>query len=310
MPLKTTKQFILDAELLYGKKYNYSQTSYTGVRNKIKIICNIHGKFTQTPNNHLSGHGCPQCVGKYHPTTQEFIKTAQQIHGETYDYSLVNYKRVRTKIKIICKLHGEFTQTPHSHVVEKSGCPVCAGNIRLTTADFIKQAQQVHGNKYDYSNVIYLNTHQKVHISCSVHGEFKQTPNNHISKKSECPKCVSTRYSQIAIDWLTYISNTQNISIQHAENVGEFTIPTTRYRVDGFCKETNTIYEFHGDAFHGNPIKYDPTDKCHPFSNLTAAKLYQTTMHREQQIKKLGYNLVVMWEQDWKQKRSMKLNQL
>lgn len=62
------------------------------------------------------------------------------------------------------------------------------------------------------------------------------------------------------IAWLNYLSKQNNIHIQHAMNYGEYKIPNTRYRVDGYCKETNTIYQFHGDFFHGNPKFYKSHD--------------------------------------------------
>ena len=81
-------------------------------------------------------------------------------------------------------------------------------------------------------------------------------------------------------------------------NECEFRIPTTRYLADGYCKETNTIYEFHGDYFHGNPKIYlekDKNDVC----NKTMGYLYKKTLEREQKIKELGFNLEVMWESNW-----------
>lgn len=87
-------------------------------------------------------------------------------------------------------------------------------------------------------------------------------------------------------------------SIQHAENGGEYCIPETKYRADGYCKETNTIYEFHGDYWHGNPKLFDK-DKMNMVSKKTFGELYQRTLEKEEIIKKLGYNLVVMWERDW-----------
>lgn len=87
--------------------------------------------------------------------------------------------------------------------------------------------------------------------------------------------------------------------IQHAMNGGEYCIPNTRYRVDGYCSENNTVYEFHGDCFHGNPDVFAPEEYCHPFNNKTAGELYSATKHRENEIISLGYNLVVVWESDY-----------
>ena len=81
---------------------------------------------------------------------------------------------------------------------------------------------------------------------------FLQTPNNHL-RFSGCPKCNNNGYSKAQILWLDFLSKFYNIHIQHALNEEEFVIPNTKYKADGYCKETNTIYEFHGDFWHGNP---------------------------------------------------------
>ncbi|MGI0075886.1 MAG: DUF7487 domain-containing protein [Nitrosopumilaceae archaeon] len=109
------------------------------------------------------------------------------------------------------------------------------------------------------------------------------------------------RYSYVAICWLESIMEEQNTFIQHAANNGEYHIPNTKYFADGYCKKTNTIYEFYGDVFHGNPNLFRSDIKCHPFNrDMTAGELYQKTIERENIIKSLGYNLETMWENECK----------
>ncbi|MGI0077291.1 MAG: DUF7487 domain-containing protein [Nitrosopumilaceae archaeon] len=106
-------------------------------------------------------------------------------------------------------------------------------------------------------------------------------------------------FSFKCIQWLESIMREQNIFIQHAQNGGEYRIPKTKLHVDGYCKETNTIYEFHGNLFHGNPKIFKSYENCHPFNpNITAGELYQKTVEREDLIKSLGYNLVAIWESE------------
>ena len=95
------------------------------------------------------------------------------------------------------------------------------------------------------------------------------------------------------------ISKKDGIFIQHALNDGEYSIPCTRLKADGYCRETNTIYEFYGDEFHGNPV----TKKSSDFSKIckkTYKELYKNTLKREVIIRSLGYNLVTIWEYDFK----------
>lgn len=108
-----------------------------------------------------------------------------------------------------------------------------------------------------------------------------------------------TQYSYKCINWLESIMKQEGIYIQHALNEGEYQIPDTRFKADGYCNITNTIYEFHGDCWHGNPAVYESHELCNPFSDLTAGELYTKTIERENQIIALGYNLVVMWEDEF-----------
>jgi hypothetical protein len=119
-------------------------------------------------------------------TTESFIEKAKVIHKDKFDYSKVNYVNNSTKVCIICPVHGEFWQTPHSHLSGR-GCNLCSKPIH-DTESFIEEAKKVHGDKYDYSKVNYVNGHTKVCIICPVHGEFWQTPNNHVRNRN-CPKC-------------------------------------------------------------------------------------------------------------------------
>lgn len=134
-------------------------------------------------------------------TTEQFIKKAQQIHNNKYDYSKVEYVNNRTKVCIICPEHGEFWQTPNSHL-NGNGCSSCKGLKKLTTKEFIERAKQVHGNKYDYSKTIYVNKRTKVCIICPIHGEFYQTPHNHVYQKQGCPECGNL-FTKIACEHIT-----------------------------------------------------------------------------------------------------------
>ena len=122
----------------------------------------------------------------------KFIERSNEIHNNKYDYSLVNYINNRTKIKIICLIHGIFEQTPDGHLSEK-GCPKCGVKRRSeknrgTTKNFIERSNEIHNNKYDYSLVEYINNQTKIKIICPIHGEFLQTPHEHL-KGSNCYKC-------------------------------------------------------------------------------------------------------------------------
>jgi len=120
--------------------------------------------------------------------TAAFISKAIKLHGNKYDYSKVVYVNAKQKIIIICKTHGEFEQTPSNHL-SNFNCQKCSNNLKLNTQTFIEKAKKIHGNKYDYSKVEYINTNKKVIIICREHGDFLQIPDFHINRKCGCPKC-------------------------------------------------------------------------------------------------------------------------
>lgn len=190
---QTTDQFIQKAMLKHRDRYDYSLVDYKGNTVKVKIICKIHGIFEQQPNNHLDGKGCIRCGKRHKPTTSEFIEQAKAIHGNLYDYSLVNYKNAKTKVKIICKDHGIFNQIPDKHINSKQGCPKCTGRY-ITTEEFIEKAKKVHSFKYDYSLTQYKTGRGKIKIICSKHGIFEQRAAHHL-KGHGCKKCGIEPYS-------------------------------------------------------------------------------------------------------------------
>ena len=126
-------------------------------------------------------------------TTVEFINEAKQIHNEKYDYSQVNYIDNKTKINIICPIHGLFKQSPISHL-QNIGCKQCSNikksnNMFSNINIFIDKANQIHGNKYDYSLVNYNGSQSQIKIICPIHGLFEQqTPNSHLKGRG-CPNC-------------------------------------------------------------------------------------------------------------------------
>ena len=192
--------FLEKAKEIHGDKYDYSKVKYLNSKTKVTIICKTCGfEFTQTPNSHLSGHGCCKCASEKNAKAKnmglaEFLKKAKEVHGDRYDYSMAFYTTAREKIGIIChekdkngKEHGLFWQEAYSHL-NGCGCPKCKRNFKKTKENFLEKAKEIHGDKYDYSNVEYVNNRTKVCIICPEHGEFWQMPDNHLHGCG-CPKC-------------------------------------------------------------------------------------------------------------------------
>ncbi|MFW6233256.1 MAG: hypothetical protein ACOC3Z_01185, partial [Nanoarchaeota archaeon] len=166
--------------------YDYSLVNYINIRTKIKIICPVHGMFDQTPKSHMNGSGCPKCNSKQF-SNDFFISKLKSLFSDKYDYSLVNYINIRTKVKIICPIHGIFQIYPKHLLLYKIGCYKCKNGI-----NFINKSNKVHNNKYNYENIIYENSHTKVNIKCLSHGIFKQLPYQHLNGHG-CPTCNESK---------------------------------------------------------------------------------------------------------------------
>jgi len=233
---KITTQIIKDRlKALYNDKYDLSTVEYTGSRSKITLICPKHGPWTKMTEKVLGGVGCSKCNFEravenrsYNrlKTNNQFIHQAKKVHGDIYDYSLVEYKNTDTKVKIICPSHGVFEQLPWGHL--KYGCR-----------------------------------------SCNVH-------------KSNVEK-----------EWLD--------SIGLAHMIRQRRLPDLNITVDGYDPITNTVYEFYGDYWHGNPARFDPLKiNTRTPKQYTFGELYQGTLDRETSIISAGYNLVTIWESDYR----------
>lgn len=179
---------------IHGNRYEYKESNFNTQHDKIKIYCKYHKFwFDQQIVHHLNGHGCPICSGGGKWTTEMFVIKSKEIHGNKYDYSKSVYKNKNTKVEIVCPKHGSFWQKAHDHT-SGCGCPKCAeeivlGSIRSNVEDFIYKSIAIHGNKYNYSQVKYINNRTPVKIICPKHGAFWQNPRDHL-KGHGCNKCT------------------------------------------------------------------------------------------------------------------------
>jgi hypothetical protein len=184
---------------VHGDRYDYSKVDYQGAKTKITIICPDHGEFLTSPGSHQRGNGCPKCAGNYRYTigytTEEMVEEFKKVHGDRYDYSKVDYQGSHTKVTIICPDHGEVLTSPNSHLHGKD-CPKCTGNYRYSTEEMVEEFKKVHGDRYDYSKVKYVNGGTKVTIICPDHGEFYLVPKSHLQKKRGCPTCTPYKYTR------------------------------------------------------------------------------------------------------------------
>mgnify|MGYP001562214918 FL=1 len=192
--INKNEYLIKRSEKIHSDKYDYSNSNYIDTHTKIEIgckKCNII--FEQSPHTHWSGIGCPVCGGSLKLTKEQFIEKSIKIHDNKFDYSKFIYINNHTKGEIKCNICNRiFEQTPNGHLVG-NGCQECydskrGHSLRKTLENFIKDGIKIHGIRYDYSKSVYKNTQTKTIIICKKHGEFLQTPADHLSGCG-CPVC-------------------------------------------------------------------------------------------------------------------------
>ena len=201
----TQEDFISRSNIIHDKKYDYSLVEYKSRLEPVIIICPIHGEFTQFPKYHYLGGGCYTCgldsiKQKLRITEEEFILRSEEIHNNKYKYDDMKYINQDTEINIICPEHGIFSQLPSYHI-RGSGCIKCSGTYLFTEQEVIKKFLDIHGDKYDYSNINYINCNTSVSIRCKLHNmEFKQLPHLHYKGCTACKTCIKDKISATCIE--------------------------------------------------------------------------------------------------------------
>jgi hypothetical protein len=288
----TTIDFIKKSKVIHNDTYNYSKFIYKNIKTKGIIICPVHGEFIQLADSHLQGSGCPRCSNNIKLTTEFFIEKSNQIHGSKYNYSNVVYINMEEKIKIICPIHGEFLQRPHSHL-NGSGCRKCFNkklkeSMMSNIEEFVSKSKKLHGNKYDYSLITKYggsNTNIKIYcIKCK--NSFNQKPYSHLQGHG-CPHCISI-ISKPEMKFLSYL--------KIPEKNRQIRINPFRFKVDGI--NGNKIFEFLGDYWHGNPRKFDHND-INKISKKMFGELYNDVINRFKILTNIGYKVYYIWELDY-----------
>lgn len=242
----TRDDFILKSILKHGKRYNYDSVKFVNSTTKVEIVCKKHGPFKQEPYMHYQrGQGCSACFQERNGlTTEEYISRARKVHGDRYDYRNVKYKHNSKPVIITCRKHGDFKQEARAHT-DGSGCTKCFLEERTDDAsEFIRKARALHGNRYDYSNVVYTNSKIKVEIICKQHGSFSVQPNTHLVIKVGCPVCTESKGEGRIREFLTK---------HRIKFIQEYRIEPYRYRYDFYLPKLNLLIEFHGQQ-HYKPV--------------------------------------------------------
>lgn len=296
----TTKTWVEAAKRVHNDTIDYSNVEYKNSHAKVHLKCNVCGyDFWQEARAHLAGSGCRVCamkrVGEYNHnvrnhnfgrlTTEEFIARSKKVHGDSIIYDKVEYKNMDTKVCLICAECGnEFWQTPRHHLHRGHGCPVCNGGIEDTEDDFLKKANAMYGERYDFSKVKYIKSNKKVCVICHnkskngiEHGEFMITPNALLSGHG-CPHCRQSNIEEDVKDLLT----SENIAFTRQKTFDWLRNKLTgrKMRIDFFIPLYNIAIECQGIQH------FQPTD-FGGFGGEWATNLYLGTVERDLQKKQL-----------------------
>lgn len=281
-----TSTFIAKAVNVHGDVYSYADSVYAGTHTKLFVECSIHGQFSVTPNNHISrGSGCPKCgvikrASNRTLTLDRFISNSILVHGDVYDYSNVVYENVHSHVEIICPTHGTFSKTPAHHLYQSQGCPDCSS---YTFTDFYNRAVDVHGKRYQYPTQQYINGSRSINITCMVHGEFNQTPANHLLGHG-CSKC-SGSYTPTAVEFIDDCS-----SIHHnAYDYSLVVYSNLSSLIDIICPVHGTFNQHAGNHRRGSmcptcvhKLHLGYTDRffdTYPWKRTQHATLYVIELH-------------------------------
>lgn len=369
MPKKLTQEECIDRMIqTHGTKYDYSLVRFTNSKSKIDIICPIHGKFTQTPEAHYSGQGCPNCRltktietnlkkhgVKWNSQIPSKIEKTKKTNLERYGHENIAHGILKEKVEqtnlerysghprknrqvqekqkatnlerygVECvtqsplirnkqkqtnlKKYGFVNPLQNHEVYEKAKqtCLKRFGYIKPLQSPVIKQQRiESNINKYGVKNptqlvlkdiLVFIEDYNwlfdqyilqnKTALQISDELNISDVTIGTYLRDHEIAIKYSYSSSYKALMWLEQL-NIPNMII-------EYPIPGTKYKGDGYCAETNTIYEFYGDYWHGNPEIYKP-DTVNVVVGKIMRVLYENTITREELIKSMGYNIITMWE--------------
>jgi hypothetical protein len=246
-----TLKFTKRVSEIHNNRYTYPRAVYTRSKDYIIVTCSIHGDFNIIAAKHLRGRGCQKCNGYYRKTTEDFINESMLIHGDKYDYSLVEYKNNLTEVTIGCRSHGTFSQYPNAHL---SGaiCRECSiENMFSNTEDFIRKSMDLDEHKYKYDRCSYIRNDIPVELFCTTCNEyFKQTPKNHLRGKGHSKCCKYSSKGENEVGKYLDDNNIDYIKEKKFDDLGlkrfDFYLPNLN-----MCVEYDGIFHFEAFDFNG-----------------------------------------------------------
>ena len=280
-----------------GLDYSKPETraAWNGSKSKIPIWCSVHEEFfVQQAANHMNGQGCPKCgvaLRTAKKTKADPIGDFRKIHGDTYDYSEVQYVNVHTPVRIICAEHGPFEQKPNAHL-NGHGCPSCWENRRKAFGAsrnqsfkdaFAERAARVHGGAYAVLRAP-EDAHDTGEFHCPKHGAFEQKAYSHLAGHG-CPACGRiTSYAQREVaDFITSLG----VAVEQDNRT-----VLGGLHIDIWAPERRVGVEYHGGFWH------------------TKARVGNKHREKWERAEEAGIRLIQMFDFEWLERREAAENRL
>lgn len=298
-----------------------TDVSYKSKRIVWWLCSNEHEWRCTVRNRTLNDVDCTECNRLAELKERSIVVTHPQVATE-WDYNKngnllpehVTFGNNR-KVWFICKYGHEYRRSINART-SANGCPDCkiitikpGHSVREAVPKIAEEWHPTKNGDLTPDNVSYGSRKIIVFI-CPQKHEYRMSLLHRTCDDRSCPKCKCSGFSKIAIRWLEEISLREEVYIRHAMNEGEYSIKhkNRRYKFDGYCEETNTVWEFNGCFYHGHPPDQCKLSQKYKFerhkmntkSGKTYGELYDRTMKRLKIIKSLGYNVVTIWECEYK----------
>lgn len=281
------QEFKALAHLVHNCKYKYKESSFKSSSANTEILCPEHGPFIQRAAHHISGSGCPMCghstgTSKRSKPFSEFLKEADEVHGNTQTYDEKTYATARKPLRVSCLKHGDYWASP-SNILKGHKCPKCA--MLTVSQKFTKpwayvhaKFRRVHGDAYQYFEDSYVDAKTPMEMWCDRHGQFRQTPNDHGDSGTRCPACAgSVSKGQLEITNLVRSILPDEIFTDHI-----YDKQTSRREVDIYIPSHNLAIEFNGTWWHSSKFK---ENKYH--------------YNKQQELAKLGIRCIQIFSDEW-----------
>jgi very-short-patch-repair endonuclease len=266
---KTQSEFLEQAKAVHGDKLDFGRAVYVSARDKVIVGClqdPDHGGFSATASNLLQGCGCPKCAiesraNGQRKTPEQFLSEVEKIHGGKLDFGRSVYVGDGKKVIVGClkdSEHGDYSVTPN-HLLQGQGCPKCANEasanaLRKTPEQFLREVEEIHGKKLDFSKAKYVNRRTKVKVSCLQnldHGNFSATANS-LRQGQGCPKCNSSKGE----DAITKHLKDRKVDFDIQKTFGDLVSDKNwKLRYDFHVPDEKLLIEFDGIQ-HFEPVSY------------------------------------------------------